>query len=646
MPNEKSSFEIRLMGKDRNNEKDGFVFGEPYPCLQVITPAGGGKRYKIQEPCIIGRSNDCDYIIEDNKISRYHLIVRPVKSGLIVRDLGSKNGVFLNGRRIMDDEWVKHGDVILLGETFLSVDYPQSMAAEPGGSHFLVTVSTAAGSIFDEISIPDHVHTDALNPDDIRTVQDILALTREKGEEAPHFRSVTKHLMGLFHADSAVFCLARLDDYEPIVIFSKEKKTLFLSEILQSTLMQRKGVLIHNIFDRMEKGDSTKIPRDMPASQMAVPFIHEGKIVGLIALGAKRPNVFTKTALTFLTVLANHLAPTVASTCMQAIIAPSSAIPQKYSYNAFIGSSEAIKNLKKLIEQVAAQPVNIVITGETGSGKEIVARTIHEKSGVADGPFIGINCSSIPPELFEAEVFGHEKGAFTGAYRTKPGKFEMAQDGTLFFDEIGDLPLFMQAKLLRVLESREFMHVGGTQSLHTNARFIFATNKNLQVMVKHGQFREDLFFRINTIEIAVPPLRERLEDIPELAEHFLDDIQIALRRPNNFHFSSAVLGSFLAYTWPGNVRELRNVLEQMAVLAEGDLIDEEHLPDRIRVQTPLPDKDSKASGLLSSITDLTQKQMILHALDEANGQKKRAAEILGISRPTLDKKLRIFGINK
>lgn len=167
-------------------------------------------------------------------------------------------------------------------------------------------------------------------------------------------------------------------------------------------------------------------------------------------------------------------------------------------------------------------------------------------------------------------------------------------------------------------------------------------------MVKQGQFREDLFFRINTIEIAVPPLRERLEDIPELAEHFLDDIQIALRRPSNFRFSSAVLGSFLAYTWPGNVRELRNVLEQMAVLTEEDLIDEQHLPDRIRVQTSFPEREglSKSGGLLSSVTDLMQKQMILHALDEANGQKKKAAEILGISRPTLDKKLRIFGINK
>ena len=192
------------------------------------------------------------------------------------------------------------------------------------------------------------------------------------------------------------------------------------------------------------------------------------------------------------------------------------------------------------------------------------------------------------------------------------------------------------------------MRVGGTQTLYTNARFLFATNKNLPTMDKQGQFREDLFFRINTIEIAVPPLRERLEDIPELAEHFLDDIQIALRRPNNFRFSSAVLSSFLAYTWPGNVRELRNVLEQMAVLTEEDLIDEQHLPDRIRVQTSFPEREglSKSGGLLSSVTDLTQKQMILHALDEANGQKKKAAEILGISRPTLDKKLRIFGINK
>jgi len=382
---------------------------------------------------------------------------------------------------------------------------------------------------------------------------------------------------------------------------------------------------------------------------MCVPFIHEGQIVGMIALAAKHPDAFSRSALHLLTVLAHHIEPAVAAACSKLSESPFPLGEQHRISYPLLGESEAVQKVNRLIEQVARQPVNILITGETGSGKEVVARAIHERSPRPDGPFVCVNCASIPEDIFEAELFGHEKGAFTGAYRSKPGKFELAEDGTLFFDEISDLPLPLQAKLLRVLESREFMHLGGTKVLHTNARFLFATNQNLQELVKRGRFREDLLFRINTLEIHVPTLQERLEDIPDLAEYFLEDIQIALKRPHPFRFTSAVLGSFLAYSWPGNIRELRNVLEQMAVLADGEILDEGHLPERIRVETASPQWDDISRtniGLLTSITDKTQKQMILHALSEAKGQKKRAAEILGISRPTLDKKLRLFGISK
>lgn len=620
------------------------------PVLEIISGHGQGKRMKVETPCIIGRSMECDFVITDNKISRHHMIIRPVRGGLIVRDLGSKNGVFLNGRRIKDDEWVKHGDVVLVGETFIQVQYPRSITREKYGSHYLITVSTAATTHFDEISIPEKLKREHLTEEDLNILMELLSLAREVEDQVTSLKRVTRRLIDLFKAESAVLCLCTKTDYEPAIILSREKKAHFLNEILQSTLMQRKGVLINNAHTpHAHTHRAGRIPRHVPASQMCAPFIHNGRIAGLIALGAKRPFAFPKSSLNLLTVLANHLATNVARASEDHMPERIRAIERHGDTQVLIGDGDAMKQLKKLITQVAPQPVSVLITGPTGCGKELVARAIHTGSQRADGAFICVNCAAIPEDIFEAELFGYEKGAYTGAYQAKPGKFELASNGTLFFDEIGDLSIDMQPKLLRVLETQEFMHLGGIKVLKTNVRFLFATNRNLREMVNAGTFREDLFFRIHTFDIPAPPLKERLEDIPDLSDYFLDKIQEQLNRSVPFRFTSAVLGSFLAYDWPGNVRELRNVLEQMAVLSESELLDEELLPTRILVgaqdqQIPSIEEYPQGPGLLTSVTDQTQKQLVLHALKEAKGQKKRAAEILGISRPTLDKKIRLFGI--
>ncbi len=617
------------------------------PVLQIISGHDVGKRLKVLQPCIIGRASDCDLILTDRTISRHHLIVRPLGGGLMIRDLGSRNGAFLNGHRIKDDELVKHGDVILVGETFISVQYPKFMAHERYGSHLLITVSTSAASSFDEVSHPEKLGKENLSQKELNILLEVMGIVKEESNEVTALKHATRRLIEVFNADSAVLCMPSQTDFEPAIILAREKKTQLLTGILQATLMQRKGMLIKNAM-KVDNADLTgKIPRNLPASQMCVPFIHNEQISGLLALGARRPEAFDRQALNLLTVMANHLAPVVARAAEREHPEQIHAILPETSHS-IIGDSEAVKNLRHLIGQVAHLPVTVLVTGETGTGKELVARAIHESGLTPDGPFVTVNCAAIPSDIFEAELFGYEKGAFTGAFRSKPGKIELACNGTLFLDEIGDLPYHLQAKLLRVLETQEIMRLGGTQLIRTNVRFVFATNKDLKVMVDENRFREDLFFRINTIEIFVPPLRERLEDIPELADFFLDKIQSQLGRVAPFLFSSSVLGSFLAYNWPGNVRELRNVLEQMAVLADGSLLEEHLLPQRIRVATPSPsmqDSDKSGPGLLNSITDQTQKQLILHALKEAGGQKKRAAEILGISRPTLDKKLRMFGID-
>ena len=620
-----------------------------FPTLQIISNQGVGKRLKIQSPVIVGRASDCDMIISDNKISRHHMIVRPENGNLVVRDLGSKNGVFLNGRRIKDDEAVNNGDVLLLGETFLSVFVPKLAEVEESSSEMLVSVSTEGETHFDEVSIPDKLGRENLTERDLKLLMEVLAVTQSDEDKAVCRRRVSQRLLELFHADSIILCLTSNYDFEPAIVFSKKKKTHFLSDILQATMMQRKGILINNAKTRKPVKSSGKSAKKMPLSQMCVPFIHHDQISGLLALGSKRPFAFNKSSLNLLTVLANQLAPDVAKASRNSHFERIQVIEKDKDSQPLIGESESIRHVRHLIQQVASQPVNVLITGETGSGKELIARELHNNSLNPEGPFVTVNCASIPHDIFEAELFGYEKGAFTGAYRSKPGRFELAVNGTLFLDEIGELPVSLQAKLLRVLETNEFTRLGGSRVMKTNARFLFATNRNLEKMVKDEEFREDLFFRINTFEIKAPPLRDHMEDIPQLADCFLEKIQSQLKRPRPFRYSSSVLGCFLAHDWPGNVRELRNILEQMAVLSDSEFLEENLLPTDLRVGKSGARKKMRRSepkpGLLTSITDLTQKQLVVHALKEAKGQKKQAAKILGISRPTLDKKIRLFNIS-
>lgn len=632
--------------KNSNNPSDSST-SQAGPVLQIISGHDVGKRLKVNQPAIVGRATDSDLSISDRTVSRHHMIVRPVGGGLMIRDLGSRNGVYLNGSQIKDDVIVKHGDVILIGETFISVQYPKHKAQEKYGPKWLVTVSTAAAGDFDEISAPDQIDRNKLSQKDLNVLMEVLSLAREEEDQVTSLRRVTRRLIELFRADSAVLCLASKGDFEPAIIQAKEKKTHLLTEILQTSLIQRKGVLVQNVFEPSVSLIKGKIPRNMPACQMSVPFIDHDRIVGLLALGSKTPEQFHKGSLDLLTVLANQLSSSVAKADKQEHPELIHSLQREGLSHPIIGESEAMKDLRRLIDQVAHQQVTVIITGETGTGKELVARCIHDQGVSRDAPYICVNCAAVPHDIFEAELFGYEKGAFTGAYRTKPGKFELASHGTLFFDEIGELPANLQAKLLRVIETQEFSRLGGTETIKTNARFLFATNRNLRDMVKKGSFREDLFFRINTLEIHVPPLRERMEDIPEISDYFLDQIQNQLNRARPFRFSSSVLGSFLAYHWPGNVRELRNVLEQMAILSDSDYLDENLLPQRIRVGAASGVQPSyrSSSGLLSSVTDQTQKQLIVHALKEAGGQKKKAAKILGISRPTLDKKVSLYHID-
>jgi two-component system response regulator HydG len=293
----------------------------------------------------------------------------------------------------------------------------------------------------------------------------------------------------------------------------------------------------------------------------------------------------------------------------------------------------------RLIEDIGPTDATVLIQGESGTGKELVARAIHRQSPRRDKPFIVINCSAYPATLLESELFGHEKGAFTGAIRQKTGRFEQAHDGTVFLDEIGEIAPSAQIKLLRVLQSQKFERIGGEETLSVNVRMLAATNKDLLKEVTKGTFREDLFYRLNVIPINLPPLRKRRNDIPLLARHFLRRFAVEQHKEIQ-DFSSEAMRLLLDHPWPGNVRELENSIEHTAVLAKRSTVEISDLPSAIR--DAAPPVYSEAPGTIVE----NEKKLLQEALQECGWNKKKAALQLGISRSTLYEKIKKYQINK
>lgn len=304
-----------------------------------------------------------------------------------------------------------------------------------------------------------------------------------------------------------------------------------------------------------------------------------------------------------------------------------------------IGESQKIKDLREQMEMAARSNSRVLIFGESGTGKEVAARLLHEKSQRDGKPFVEVNCAAIPQELIESELFGHEKGSFTGAFEKKNGKFELADGGTLFLDEIGDMSLQTQAKVLRVIETQEFQRVGGNKNINVDVRIIAATNKDLREEVKKGNFREDLFFRLNVIPLFIPPLRERKDDIPILVEYFLDSLAAEYGKPPRKILSEA-LKYLQSYDWPGNVRELKNVIERLVIMTPSNIIDAKNL----FIPVEHEGSDYFQYKTLKDARDAFEKDYITKKLEENNWNISRTAEILDMERSNLHRKIKTYEI--
>ncbi len=311
----------------------------------------------------------------------------------------------------------------------------------------------------------------------------------------------------------------------------------------------------------------------------------------------------------------------------------------RFGLDNIVGQSSALREVLETVRQVAPSRANVLIQGETGTGKELIARAIHQLSPRAKAPLVTVHCAALPSNLLESELFGHEKGAFTGATEQRVGRFELADGGSLFLDEIGEIDPALQVKLLRVLEERNFERVGGRETLDVDVRLIAATNKDLKALSDEGRFREDLYYRLNVVTVTLPPLRERREDIPLLLQHFLQ----AFNQENGKAiegFTSDCMNALVNYDWPGNIRELRNAIERMVVLARQERLTVRDVPPHMRAA----DDEPKALPVLPDMSlEEVEKNMIIKALEAHQGNRTKAAEQLGISRRTLHRKLNEYG---
>lgn len=387
--------------------------------------------------------------------------------------------------------------------------------------------------------------------------------------------------------------------------------------------------------------------------EMRVPIFIKGKLTGILNIGKKATGTeYSNDDITLFRILVSTISIVLerAINSTQAITskiepkktgtltASAFQIKRRVDANEMIGESEAMQRVKDLIDRVASKDVTVLISGESGTGKELVARAIHRNSLRSEKQMVAMNCAALPENLVESELFGHEKGAFTGAHCQKQGKFEFADGGTLFLDEIGDMSLATQAKLLRVLQDGAFQRIGGNKTITTDVRLIAATNKNLTKEIRDGNFREDLYYRINVVQVCIPPLRERPEDMAMLVDYFL-------QKYNDFYgkniagIGASALDRLMKYDFPGNVRELQNIIERAVIMEQGSELSLDFIPMSLVATSPMTNPQA-SQGTLEEL----EREHIKKVIEQAHHNKSEAARILGIARKTLREKMQKYGI--
>jgi transcriptional regulator with GAF, ATPase, and Fis domain len=607
---------------------------------------------------LIGREPTNHLWITDPALSRQHCAIRSVDDQFTICDLGSRNGTLVNGRRISEQE-LHHRDHVSIGDSVLvflmEAESPQSQGTtveltETVELAIAPTLLYAADAIYLQ---PERIS--ATLPETDRVARDLNTLLRiANGIGSIRDReALAWQLLGMVfdvvpaERGAILYFGEGIENLDSAIAWDRVEgpgnPVRVSRSVVQRVSSEKAGLLVRDVDmdDSLSKAPTLK--NLQIRSLLCVPLVASNTVIGVIYLDSRKSTQqFDANHLQVMTGVANLTSLALENIRHWEELREENRVlrAEIELEHGMVGSSPRIHEILDIIQRVAPTASTVLIQGESGTGKELVARAIHCNSPRAERPFVAINCAALTESLLESELFGHEKGAFTGAFNQKKGKIEVAEGGTLFLDEISELAVGLQAKLLRVLQEREFERVGGTRSIKADVRVIAATNKSLPENVQGGSFRGDLFYRLNVVTITTPPLRDRREDIPALAESFVGkaSTKCNVRRKR---LSQAAQSLLMQYDWPGNVRELENAIERAVVLGAAEEILPEDLPDAL-IETSSPGSNLGAK-YLGAVKE-SKKQLVLQALEQANGYYIDAAKILGLHPNSLLRLVRNLGL--
>jgi Nif-specific regulatory protein len=645
----------------------------PSAFLVVRRDDGFGDVYPLQDGTryTLGRAPTNRIVLRDDLCSREHAEVYPAEGGWFVRDLGSLNGSYLNAEQLRKDRRLVPQDEVRVGRVQLVFiedltqlpDLPQSRPARPekggdgleikkrlGNTRYLPPAAPPPGAT----PVAEPVKCDSrVAPAQALNVLYRLAL--DMADAANPVELCELSVDAIFRATPAEVCavlaLKEGREFEPVVYRHRgtgqetyHKVSNFVSHEVYSS---KQAVLAENVALERHLKDRDSVAELRIASLICAPVLFEDQVLGLVHLyRTSQHTPLNPDDLEFTLAVARQLGTVWHRLRKQATLSVEvkSLKAQLKLESDLVGQSDVIGNIEAQIRLVAETKATVLIRGESGVGKELVARAIHDTSPRREQPFVTLNCAALTETLLESELFGHEKGAFTGATERMIGKFEAADTGTIFLDEIGEMALTTQAKFLRVLEGHPYERVGGNTPIKVDVRVVAATNRPLEEAVRAGTFRRDLFFRLQVVQIDVPPLRDRLDDIPLLADHFLRRFVRETGRKIR-GFTDAAIRKLTHYRWPGNVRELRNVVERAVALGTGPMLDAPDIwlseLDLGPTAGPLRMMPYKPESL-----EEVEKRHIAETLRHTDWNKSQAAAILGIERSTLDRKIKGYGLAK
>jgi len=621
----------------------------PYLILQQKDSQA--KIFEITKPLtVLGRKPTNDVFLTDQKVSRDHAKIIALEDGdYEIHDVGAKHPVTVNGK-VISRHRLKDGDRIRLGDSILVFN-----SKEPSATtlvEFLSAEEMSQESV--EVTSLDAKKTTIFSTNELdlsslqKDHQRLMLLYEIDRALNIHLEDSHQLLEEILNAvfrtlDAERSFIALVDESTGELTCElvrdntgeEEPEKLEVSRtMIHKVLKEGVSLLTANALKDREFRDVRSVQEYSILSAVCAPLLFRGDVVGVVYLDNRASaGSFTEDDLMFLTAMCHQAGIAIGNSRLYRQVAQENvrlgnALKDKFQ---ILGDSEEMKKVHMDIKKVAPTDVTVLVQGETGTGKELVAQTIHALSPRSSKPFVAVNCAAIPRELIESELFGHEKGAFTDAVTTRQGKFELAQGGTIFLDEIGDMSLETQARVLRTLEEKELQRVGGTKTIKVDVRVVAATNKDLGKAVEEGRFREDLYYRLNVVLVKLPTLAKRKEDIIPLAEYFMAERAKKI--------SPRAKRLLLAYDWPGNVRELKNCIERAVVMGDGEVIQPEDMPYNIR-------KGGKLIPYPLESLEHMEEYHILRVLRYTNWNKSETAKILGVTRQTLDNKIDKYKIQK